>query len=143
MKSLPVVLLLAACALPDRVGVGANAGQYDYMGAGEAFPTTRPLEDQTGEELGLSAWVEWDTGPVRPQPVVLDFPRPDWLGELSGRSEAPVVIERGGESSSIVKDTIDLGNAAQSWPPWLQFIAGLVMVSIAGLGLYLLIRKKK
>lgn len=78
-----LLVLLAGCAsaLPDEVHGTVHGGEYDYMGAGDSFPTAEPLRDKTGESLGVSITAVYR---LKPQRVVIegfnrDDPPPYWL----------------------------------------------------------------
>ncbi len=92
MRVALALLCAAGCALPDEIGVGLGATQYDYLGTGEP---PYILEDQTGEGLSANGWaswalkptrmvmiaeeraVEWWKPPVEPTPIPDSQPAPD------------------------------------------------------------------
>jgi len=139
MKLLPL-LLLCACSLPDNVGVSTSAGQRDYL---SAEPGGWPLTNGTGDSFGVQVWASWQLKPQRmtlvrsAREIDFDFPK-----------NAPAPVEVNVEAAEdkkkpgIVADVTELGNAANEWSPVLQVAAGLVMIGIAGVGLWLLLRKR-
>lgn len=138
---LSLFILVVSCTLPDRFGAGLHGSQYDYLGAGT---TDWPLTDKTGNDLGASLWVEWDLGP--PKTTIIQMPRPEWIGELSrGAAPSTTVVTTGSDkekpASSLINDTVQLGEAAKDWPVVLQLGVFVVIVLMAIAALFYIKKK--
>lgn len=64
-KPLLLALLITACSLPDEVGIGANAGQYDYFASTQGGTDSWPFTNDTGENYGVNAWASWKLKPTK------------------------------------------------------------------------------
>lgn len=131
MKILVLLSLsLTACAVPDEVGVGTNASQYDHIGGDSSagwFGT------ETSEGYGVHVWASWKLRPQRVelvqserpwQPPEQPKPEPNFIG--------PIVIDHHDEpKDNKVKDFTEIGNAVDSWSGGTQlFVAFLFAVGL-------------
>lgn len=105
MRFLALALLLASCRMPDSVGVGANASQFDYLG----FNQNTLLTNDTGMGYGVGVWAEWVLNrPV--QPITWEWPdRPPYY--LTG-DKPPVIVTPGSTEPRDAPDRVDQGITA-------------------------------
>jgi len=129
MKYLPLVFItLAACSIPDEVGVGANANQYDYLGGDGIAPY---FETQTGEGFGVNAWATWRLRPQRVELVQSEHswvpPKAEPIGPTFNFNDEPLP-----PPPTVIDEIGNLGSVVDSWSAkTLVFICfALVVLSI-------------
>ena len=126
------LILLAACTLPDEVGVGTIASQFDYFARSTGDPTQWPFTNDTGYGYGVSLWATWKLG--RPEDRnAWDWPeRPPYY--LAKGDSGPVIVTGGQqqEEPSHVEQLLQAGDRMSGWSPMLQFAGMLCIILIVG-----------
>lgn len=127
---------LTGCSLPDEVGVGTSASQFDMLGGDSSAPY---FETTDGNEFGVHAWASWK---LRPQRVELVQSERPWDPGLSRREEpAPpsVVVNTtptvAPESSALDK-SLEAGATIDSWDASTKWLIGVLAVVLL-VGLFL------
>jgi hypothetical protein len=94
------LLLLLSCRMPDSVGVGANASQYDYLG----FNQNTLLTNDVGMGYGVGVWAEWQLS-NQPQPITWEWPQspPYYLAS----KDSPVIVNSPAVSTSTASSASD------------------------------------
>lgn len=124
------LLLLASCSVPDEIGVGTSASQYDFLGAGEMSP----VANDTGNEFGLSVWGVWKT---RPQRVVMVTP------EREGGSMLPMdtpllnftnVTPEIKPAKSAIEEAMNVGDKFDGWSDTTKILVVVLALALLLLG---------
>ncbi len=136
--------LLLSCRLPDSVGVGANASQFDYLG----FDQQTFLANQVGNGYGVGVWAEWQLS-NQPQPITWEWPQspPYYLAS----KDSPVIVNSPAVSTSTASsaspDNVEKGvsavKALDSTQASTQIIVLILGLAAVGAIIFLKSRKPK
>ena len=135
------LLLLASCSVPDEIGVGTSASQYDFLGAGEMSP----VANDTGNEFGVQVWGVWKT---RPQRIVMVTPEREGGSMIEDRLPSPIVnvTQSAPEikpAESAIEQAMGVGDKLDGWSDTTKVLVVFLAVCLMVLGWLKLNQREK